>query len=34
MMGVVWLFYSSRVDVTMRTCILLGWSSTSYFWAS
>jgi hypothetical protein len=27
--GVVLSFYSSRIDVTMRTCILLGWSSAS-----
>jgi hypothetical protein len=26
MMGVVLPFYSSMVDITMRTCILLGWS--------
>jgi hypothetical protein len=29
--GVVLPFYSSRVDFTMRTCIMSGWSSTSRF---
>jgi hypothetical protein len=32
-MGVVLHFYSLRVDVIMRTCILLGRSLASYFWA-
>jgi hypothetical protein len=33
-MGVVLPFYSPRVDVTMKTSILLGWSLASRFWAS
>jgi hypothetical protein len=33
-MGFVLPFYSPRVDVTMRTSILLGWSLASFFWAS
>jgi hypothetical protein len=30
-MGVILPIYSSREDVTMRTSILLGWSSASCF---
>jgi hypothetical protein len=33
-MGVILPFYSPRVDVTMRTSVLLGWSLVSCFWAS